>query len=176
MFVDEEKGLGLLFFYTALTVEKQSISVKRDIHWLNHGKDLTHRRYAYEEEQISPVTVSQLQLKWKFVAGKDITATPAIFDGILYFPSWNEANVNWTVSTSTPTVVGPTLIIGIYGPAVVIAVDRATGNLVWSTRLDSHAAAVITMSGTVFGRGLYVGVCSLEEGSAVEQCCTFQLG
>ena len=150
--------------------------------WLNHGKDLTNRRFANEEEKISPVTVSQLQLKWKFVAGKDITATPAIYDGILYFPSWNGnlyavdaesgslvwkknlgeltglnatglvANVNWTVSTSTPTVVGPTLIIGIYGPAVVIAVDRATGNLVWSTRLDSHAAAVITMSGTVFGR------------------------
>ncbi|XXG65087.1 hypothetical protein AAC387_Pa05g2880 [Persea americana] len=172
--------------------------------WLNHGKDLTNRRFANEEEKISPVTVSQLQLKWKFVAGKDITATPAIYDGILYFPSWNGnlyavdaesgslvwkknlgeltglnatglvANVNWTVSRSTPTVVGPILIVGIYGPAVVIAVDRATGNLVWSTRLDSHAAAVITMSGIVFGRGFYVGVSSLEEGSAVEQCCTFQ--
>ena len=28
-------------------------------------------------------------MKWKFYAGKDITATPAIYGGALYFPSWN---------------------------------------------------------------------------------------
>lgn len=60
------------------------------------------------------------------------------------------ANVpkNVTVSRTTPTVVDDLLIIGIYGPAVVIAVDRGTGNLVWSTQLDSNPLAVITMSGT----------------------------
>ncbi|KAA8530352.1 hypothetical protein F0562_005061 [Nyssa sinensis] len=129
---------------------------------------------------ISPATVSKLSLKWKFYAGRDITATIAIFDGTLYFPSWNGyiyavkesdgklvwnknlqkltglnatgllVNVNTTVSRSTPTIAGDLLIIGIYGPAVVIAVKRATGKLVWSTQLDSHAAAVITMSGTFY--------------------------
>lgn len=74
-------------------------------------------------------------MKWKFITGKDITATPAIFNGTLYFPSWNGnlyavrastgslvwkknlqeltglqatgsvPNVNWTVSRSTPTIV-----------------------------------------------------------------------
>lgn len=78
------------------------------LQWLNHGKDLTNRRFAYEEENISPVTVSQLQLKWKFVAGKDITATPAIFDGILYFPSWN---------------------------GNLYAVDAESGSLVWKKNL-----------------------------------------
>lgn len=87
-----------------------------------------------EEEKISPKTVSGLRLKWEFFAGKDITATPAIADGVLYFPSWNGnlyaveaesgclvwmknlteltgingirfiANVNVTVSRSTPTL------------------------------------------------------------------------
>jgi len=41
------------------------------------------------EKKISVETVSNLSLKWKFEAGKDITATPAIFYGVLYFPSWN---------------------------------------------------------------------------------------
>ncbi|KAL5806600.1 hypothetical protein ACOSQ4_029333 [Xanthoceras sorbifolium] len=57
--------------------------------WLNHGGDLYNRRYASKETKISPETVSKLTLKWEFYAGKDISATPAIFNGTLYFPSWN---------------------------------------------------------------------------------------
>ncbi|KAG5095907.1 hypothetical protein JHK84_051495 [Glycine max] len=41
------------------------------------------------EHKISPRTAPKLRLKWKFYAGKDITATPAIYGGALYFPSWN---------------------------------------------------------------------------------------
>ncbi|KAK6280125.1 hypothetical protein POUND7_020392 [Theobroma cacao] len=153
---------------------------KSSQNWLNHGGDLYNRRYAEKETRISPETVSRLRLKWEFYAGKDITATPAIFNGILYFPSWNgniyavEAsdgslvweknlheltgltgtgfliNVNWTVARATPTIADDLLIIGISGPAIVIAVERLTGELVWSTQLDNHATGVITMSGTYY--------------------------
>jgi len=34
------------------------------------------------------------------------------------------------VSRSTPTVVGDLLIVGIYGPAVVIGLKRTSGELV----------------------------------------------
>ncbi|KAL5722665.1 hypothetical protein ACHQM5_006156 [Ranunculus cassubicifolius] len=176
-----------------------------DANWLNHGGDLYNRRYAEDEVKISPKTVSNLKLKWKFFAGKDITATPAIFDGVLYFPSWNGyiyavkaedgsllwgrnlseltglqatglvPGVNYTVSRATPTIAGNLLIVGIYGPAIVIAVKRSTGELVWSTRVDAHNASIITMSGTVFKRDYYVGTSSSEESSAtVETCCTFR--
>ncbi|KAA8530336.1 hypothetical protein F0562_005045 [Nyssa sinensis] len=172
--------------------------------WLNHGGDIYNRRYAYGETNISPSTVSQLRLKWKFYAGRDITATPAIFNGTLYFPSWNgylfavkavdgslvwkknlqkltglnstgyTLNVSTTVSRATPTVAGDLLVIGINGPAVIIAVKRATGKLMWSTRLDSHPATIITMSGTFHKGGFYVGTSSLEEGFSIKQCCTFR--
>ncbi|KAF4376660.1 hypothetical protein F8388_025531, partial [Cannabis sativa] len=126
---------------------------------------------------------------------KDVTVTPAIFNGTLYFTSWNGyiyaakasdgsliweknlghltglnatgliTNANWTVSRSTPTIAGDLLIVGIYGPAVVIAVERSTGDLVWSTQLSTN----------VFGLSLfYVGTSSLEEGLSVQQCCTFR--
>ncbi|KAL5741058.1 hypothetical protein ACOSQ2_030238 [Xanthoceras sorbifolium] len=54
------------------------------------------------------------------------------------------------VSRATPTIVHDgddhdLLIIGVYGPAFVIAVKRSTGKLVWSTQLDHNPAAVITM-------------------------------
>ena len=104
--------------------------------WLNHGGDLHNRRYANKETKIIPTTVSKLRLKWKLFAGDDISATPAIFNGTLYFPSYNgniyavnacngtlvwEKNLHeltginatgfvptltYIVSRSTPTIVG----------------------------------------------------------------------
>ncbi|KAL2330012.1 hypothetical protein Fmac_017593 [Flemingia macrophylla] len=174
--------------------------------WLNHGGDLFNRRYAYKEYKISPQTAPNLRLKWKFYAGKDISATPAIYDGTLYFPSWNGniyavketdgslvwkqnlenlidlntnasgvlLNVNWTVSRSTPTIVGDLVIVGICGPAVVIGLKRTSGELVWNTTMDHHPAAVITMSGTYYNGSYYVGTSSLEEGASIEECCIFR--
>ncbi|KAG9159780.1 hypothetical protein Leryth_007787 [Lithospermum erythrorhizon] len=179
--------------------------------WLNHGGKILNRRYADGETKISPETASSLSLRWRFEAGRDISATPAIYDGTVYFPSWKgniyavkssdgclvwqknvqeltglsvtvlPANVSTIVSRETPTIADDKLIIGICGPAVVIAVDRATGNLIWSARLDDHFASIVTMSGTYHNsenkqsyRGFYVGTSSLEELSSLENCCTFR--
>ncbi|KAL5722655.1 hypothetical protein ACHQM5_006148 [Ranunculus cassubicifolius] len=172
--------------------------------WINHGGDIYNRRYAEDEVKISPKTVSKLKLKWEFFAGRDITATPAIYDGILYFPSWNgniyavkardgslvwQKNLteliglpgtgfvrgaNYTVSRATPTIADDLLIYGVYGPAIVFAVKRATGMLVWLTRLDRLNSSSITMSGTVCNNGFYVGVSSLEEALPPAQCCVFR--
>ncbi|KAH0991472.1 hypothetical protein GBA52_002955 [Prunus armeniaca] len=134
-------------------------------------------------------------------SGKDISATPAVADGRVYFPSWNgylyavdaftgrliwQQNlgaltglngtgvvVNVTVSRSTPTIAGNLLIVGIYGPALVIAVDRSNGRLVWSTQLDPRPRVLITMSGTVHLGAFYAGVSSLQEGLPAAQCCNF---
>lgn len=148
--------------------------------WLNHGGDIYNRRYAETETKISPSTASNLRLKWKFDAGKDISATPAIYKGTIYFPSYNGflyavnagngslvwkqnlkeitgingtmllRNVTTTVARATPTVAAgdDMLILGITGPAYVVAVKRTTGKLIWKTKLDSHPYAAITMSGT----------------------------
>jgi len=123
-------------------------------------------------------------LRWKFFAGKDISATPAIANGVVYFPSWNgylyavnaftggliwQQNlseltglrgtgiiVNVTVSRSTPTIAGRLLIVSIYGPAVVIAVSRSNGRLIWLTQLDLRPLAVITTSGTAYMRWMQI--------------------
>ncbi|GLT35382.1 hypothetical protein SLA2020_098410 [Shorea laevis] len=172
--------------------------------WVNHGGGLYNRRFAEGETKISPETAPGLQFKWEFYAGRDITATPAIFNGTVYFPSWNGylyaintldgsliwkqnlqeltglnatgfvSTVNTTVSRATPTTAGDLLIIGIYGPAVVIAVERSNGKLVWSTQLDAHPTGVVTMSGQYHKGYFYVGTSSLEEGLSIEECCTFQ--
>ncbi|XP_019454909.1 PREDICTED: uncharacterized protein LOC109356038 [Lupinus angustifolius] len=173
--------------------------------WFNHGGDLFNRRYANKEHKINPKSVSNLRLKWKFYAGKEITDTPAIFNGTIYFTSWNGniyavkaldgslvwkkniekltgisyngfiSNANSTFSRATPTLAGEDLlVVGIYGPAVVISLNRNNGELVWMTQLDNNARSVITMSGTYYNGAFYVGTSSTEEVLSVEQCCTFR--
>ncbi|KAI3829126.1 hypothetical protein L1987_03242 [Smallanthus sonchifolius] len=171
-----------LYFATLLWLLLLRSTSAKPTDWTNHGGDIHNRRYAYGETKISPKTVTNLKLKWKFVAGKDISATPAIYNNTVYFPSWNGniyalnasngsvvwqrnigqltglnstgvvIGVNWTVSRSTPTVAGDLLIVGIYGPAYVLGINRNNGGLVWSTQLDTHYASVITMSGTYHKR------------------------
>ncbi|KAI9169228.1 hypothetical protein LWI28_009169 [Acer negundo] len=145
----------------------------------------TNRRSAIGEVLINPLSVKNLHLRWTFHAGRDISATPAVANGVVYFPSWNGTgtvtNVNVTVSGSTPTVDGDLLIVGIYGPAVVIAVNRLNGRLVWSRQLCPRPRALITMSGTIYlGTKISIEdpnpnliITSLSQFTN-DKCCTFR--
>ncbi|PIN25332.1 Polyvinyl alcohol dehydrogenase (cytochrome) [Handroanthus impetiginosus] len=188
--------------------------------WFTHGGDITNRRNGIGGT-INPISVRAglLRQRWKFLAGFDITATPSVAGRVVYFPSWNgnlyavDAGngrliwkqslgqltgipptgryVNVTVSRSTPVVAGDLLLVGIYGPAYVVAVRRATGQLVWTSLLDPGPLSLITQSGTFYNglvhiempyntmflrqaRAFYVGVSSLEELLPAGQCCTFR--
>ncbi|KAF5735529.1 hypothetical protein HS088_TW15G01036 [Tripterygium wilfordii] len=180
--------------YHPTNITANPVPCENSQNWLNHGGDLKNRRYADKETKINPITASKLKLKWEFYAGRDITATPAIFNGTLYFPSWNGniyavkasdgslvwkknvsevtginapgfiRGVNSTVSRSTPTIAEDLVIVGLYAPCVVIALEMLTGKLVWMTQLDKHPSSVVTMSGTYYNGSFYVGASSLEEG------------
>ncbi|XP_065879222.1 uncharacterized protein [Euphorbia lathyris] len=128
---------------------------------------------------------------------------PAIFNGTLYIPSldgyisavkvvggtlvWKQnlqelTGINTSyyngiiVSKSTPTIACAydLIIVGIYGPAVVIALDMSTGKLVWSTHLHSHPAAVLSMPGMFHNGAFYIGTSSVEEITKSEECCSFR--
>ncbi|CAI9092699.1 OLC1v1028016C1 [Oldenlandia corymbosa var. corymbosa] len=190
-------------FMLLITVSLLVLLQNTEAEWLNHGGDITNRREAKGEILINPKTATNLRLKWRFISGFDTTATPAVYDGVVYFPSWNgylfavreddgsliwKKNlgqltglpgpvggfVNITVSRSAPTIADDLLIVGIYGPAVVIAVRRSTGQLVWQSQLDPNPRAIITTSGTYLFGAYYVGVSSLEELLPPSQCCTFR--
>ncbi|KAG6426299.1 hypothetical protein SASPL_110521 [Salvia splendens] len=165
--------------------------------WLNHGGgDLSNRRSEIGGI-INPISVrlGLLRQRWKFLAGFDITATPSVANGVIYFPSWNgnlyavnAANgaliwqrnigqltglpppgtfVNVTVSRATPVVADDLLIVGIYGPAYVIAVTRSAGTLVWSTRLDPAPWALLRhlerfIEGGYAGAGIWGSSLSID--------------
>ena len=147
------------------------------LQWVNHGGGiLNHRSAIGKPWQITAENVHNLTLAWRFPTGFDVSATPSISDGALYFPGWNgmlyslhenTGALRWmanlthlmgadveapAVSRATPVVTsGGLLLVGIYGPPVVLALDRHNGTLVWrSQRLDHTLYAVITMSGTAY--------------------------
>ncbi|PON32896.1 PQQ-dependent membrane bound dehydrogenase, glucose/quinate/shikimate-related [Parasponia andersonii] len=85
--------------------------------------------------------------------------------------------VDLTVSRTTPIIACDLLIVTIFGPAVVVAVNRLTGELVWLTKLSSNVASVITTSGTYYQGSIYIGISCLEESLSIKQfeyCCTFR--
>ncbi len=81
---------------------------------------------------------------------------------------------------TTPALAGNKVIIGTQGSKVasilggfqggpggmVLAFNKNTGALLWKTQADTHPAAIITQSATVFGNRVYVGISSLEEALA----------
>lgn len=159
---------------------------------MNHGGGLgfANQRAAIQEVKINKTSLPNLSLRWEFITGHDVTATPAIAEGVVYFPDWSgnlyaveeatghlvwQKNVTQLtlgilsfvktnisiyipqvmISRSTPSVAGDLLLVGLYGPAAVIAVNRSTGALIWAKQLSSHPYAVITMSGTAFEGYVY---------------------
>ncbi len=83
---------------------------------------------------------------------------------------------------ATPVIAKGKVIVGTQGPfgygGKMLAFDKDTGALVWSTVLDSHPAAIVTQSATVQDGRLFVGVASQEEALAAllpgYVCCTFR--
>jgi len=148
--------------------------------------------------------VAGLTKKWEVTTGGDVSATPAVDGQQVYVPDWagNLYAVNRTtgavvwqkkiadltgvpgdLARATPAFSDTALVIGDQGASLggggwVVAVDKATGNLLWRTQVETHPAAVITQSATIFDGVVCVGVSSLEEAIAVFVpgyiCCTFR--
>ena len=160
--------------------------------WTNAGGDSHNTRSQASESKLTVSNVSGLVQKWAFTTGGDVSATPAVYDGTIYVPDWagNLYAINaktgaqvWQTSIpvasgvpgdkvrATPTVTDSLVIVGTQGSSLihggqVLAFSRATGQLVWHRQADSHIAAIITQSPTVFNGRVYVGVASQEEALA----------
>jgi polyvinyl alcohol dehydrogenase (cytochrome) len=171
--------------YAAMPVRAQTAQ------WVTAGHDLSNTRSQPEETTITPANVSKLTTKWVFTTGGDVSATPTVANGSVYFPDWagNLYAVNagtgklvWSHQISdydgfagafsrvSPTIDGGSLIIGDveghaqnHNGANVISLNASTGELQWITEVESHPAAVITGSPVVYNGVVYVGVSSLEE-------------
>jgi polyvinyl alcohol dehydrogenase (cytochrome) len=164
---------------------------------------LTNTRHQGNETIINVSNVKNLKVKWTFVTGGDVSATPTVSGNAVYVPDWagnlfaikkdtgaklwqhqisEYDGASGSVSRVSPLVLENELVIGdmmkgIHAGANVIAVDPVSGVLRWITKVDDHPAAIITGSPVAYNGIIYVGVSSTEEGFANQvgyDCCTFR--
>jgi polyvinyl alcohol dehydrogenase (cytochrome) len=162
--------------------------------WTVAGQNLFNTHSQPAEDQISASNVDLLQPKWTLTTAGNVTATPTVYQGVVYVPDmggqlWavNASNgkVRWSRSISSytgiaddasrtsPAVAGRAIILGdgwirndVTAGAHVFAVDRRTGDLLWVTRVHEHVASIITSSPVVHKGVAYVGISAKEEGLA----------
>ena len=102
-------------------------------------------------------------LEYTGLPGNLARTTPAIHNDLLIFGDQGGRS---------------SFIPGVTGSANLIAVNKNTGDLVWTTQLDPHPSAIVTQSATVYKGVVYVGTASLEELLAAiipgYPCCSFR--
>jgi polyvinyl alcohol dehydrogenase (cytochrome) len=175
--------------------------------WPAAGHDIANTHNATAEHTIRPGNASRLSTAWRVTTSGDVRTTPTVSDGTVYAPDsggtlwavaadtgrvrWSHSVVDYTgiagdVSRTSPAVYGDELVLGDSAPldlsghgpgAVVVAVDRRTGQLLWRTQVDTHPAAVVTSSPVIYQGTIYVGVSSNEEVVSAGPgylCCSFR--
>lgn len=175
----------------------------RAVEWPRGGRDLANTRSNPLEWRIGVENVAGLTTKWTIATQGEVSATPAVAGGAVYFPDWagyltkadaRTGEVLWSrsvseytgvagnISRTSPLVAGGVVYVGDQGGSVgagarLLAVDTGTGDLVWSQLVEPHPAAQLTQSPTVFDGVIYQGVSSVEFARAGEvgyACCTFR--
>jgi polyvinyl alcohol dehydrogenase (cytochrome) len=164
--------------------------------WSMAGQNIDDTHFQAAEHEISPTNVGRLTPRWTLTTAGAISATPTVDDGTVYVPDYDgklwavaagSGRVLWSrdissytgvagdQSRTSPAVYHDDLILGdgwLLSPntsgARVFAVDRRTGALVWSTRVDTDPAAIITGSPVVYGGVAYLGISSKGEGSTAD--------
>ena len=163
--------------------------------WIGWGGGAANTRFQ-PDAHLTAATVPNLKLKWSFgfpgvkqVYGQPAVAGGRVFLGVdtgsvyslnaetgcVYWSYQAEAGVRTSISISR----AGDRYAAYFGDlrANAYAVDAATGELMWKTRIDDHASARITGAPQWFENRLYVPVASGEEGAAGGpgyRCCTFR--
>jgi polyvinyl alcohol dehydrogenase (cytochrome) len=172
--------------------------------WPFAGNDLANSRSQPNQPAPNVNNVSKLAVKWAFTTHGDVSATPTVANGVVFFPDFGgfinavdagSGKLIWqkkvsdylgipgAVSRNSPAVDGNAIIFGDNfagaqpNGAHVYAVNASNGNLLWATQVDSHPAAQITANPVVADGKVIVGVASNEEADAIPAsypCCSFR--
>jgi len=146
--------------------------------WPMIGHDSADNRNQPLERTIGPSNVSRLAPKCVATTAGDVSATPAVVNGAVYFGDfggmewkldadtgkviWSHKVSDYTgitgdISRSSPSLAGNTLVIADLRAPIVMGINAATGDMRWSTRLDPDPHAIMTGSPVLAGDTIYVG-------------------
>jgi polyvinyl alcohol dehydrogenase (cytochrome) len=181
--------LFAILSFAALAVGSQAFALAgghdhgRGPGWQTIGRDPADTRYQPHEHHIGPSTVSRLAPLWVATTAGDVSATPAVAHGAVYFPDfggklwkldadtgaviWSHSISEYTgiagdLSRTSPSLAGDTLVIGDLLAPNMMGIDARTGGLRWITQVNPHPRGIITGSPVLAGDRIYVGVSSRE--------------
>ena len=130
----------------------------------------SHAREREPESDLSSDTVATLGLSWQIDA-PGVTATPVVYDGIVYWSDWmggvyasriDDGSAVWEqrfdarIHLDAHGHGGPRLPAD--RDALVRALDRETGEEIWTTSIDDNPMAQAWSSPMLAGSTLIVGV------------------
>jgi polyvinyl alcohol dehydrogenase (cytochrome) len=121
--------------------------------WSMFGGDLGNTRANLSETKLTAQNVSGLKELWSF-RGTGCTATPAVYEGVVYVPTWGGKVFALDAATgvqrwmtalpdlidSSPAVTATTVYVS-DDQGSVHALARADGKKLWSKLVDMHAEA-----------------------------------
>jgi polyvinyl alcohol dehydrogenase (cytochrome) len=161
--------------------------------WRTIGHDPANSRSAPDERKIHSRNVNGLQPKWVATTTGDVSGTPAVVDGAVYFGDFggtvwklnaDTGAVMWSASVpaltghtgdyarTSPSLAGNTLVVGIIKGSTAIAgpnmlgIDAATGALKWQTQIHPDPHAAMTGSPVLVGNTIITGISANGAGGA----------
>ena len=166
--------------------------------WPMIGHDPAASHSQPSERLIGPSSAAALAPKWIATTAGDVSATPVVEHGAVYFPDWGgklwkldaaTGAVIWShsiseydgipgdVSRTSPSFAGQLLFIGETLGGYLMGIDANTGALRWITKAHPDPAAISTGSPVVAGDRLYMGFSSREaayDRTHGLKCCRFR--
>ena len=146
--------------------------------WPTIGRDPADTRNQPDEHDISPANVAQLAPKWVATTNGDVSATPAVVDGAVYFGDfggtlwkldaatgaviWQQSVPGYTglagdYARSSPSLDGNVLIVGTNKAPDLLGVDATNGKLLWMTQVNPDPHGTMTGSPVLVGDTVITG-------------------
>src|SRR5258705_3913079 len=147
--------------------------------WRTIGHDSRNSRNQAFERGIGPATAGRLAVKWVATTAGDVSATPAVVRGAVYFGDfggmlwkldadtgqviWSHAVSDYTgiagdIARTSPSLAGNTLVIGDLRFPYMLGIDARTGKLRWRTQVHPDPKGIMTGSPVLVGDTIYTGV------------------
>src|SRR5436190_14122946 len=121
------------------------------INWSMSGQGITNWRYQPDESQINATNAGSLKVAWAASLGGEISATPAVVDGVAYVPDWGGKLS--AVDTQTGSIIWQRNVGTLAGAAGRLVEDIPTQTVV----LDTQHPVVSRTSPAVSGNTVVIG-------------------
>jgi polyvinyl alcohol dehydrogenase (cytochrome) len=121
--------------------------------WPTFAGNVCGTRAGSTSDPITAQTVSKLTVKWKFTASGDVSATPAVVGGQVYFGDWG--GMFYRLDAATGQVVWARSVADILNPSLDAGSDAATegtdAGLADGPMADSESPSATAEAGTLDG-------------------------